>query len=182
MLTDAQIQTAYQGIIRRAASMAEIALHKAMHPDVSALISNLKASTTNVNHVMPAIRAFQWMLGRKPDSAGLNYWAGLLAGGGSTASIYAAFLGTPEAQSVYPNSATNSTFVTTCYNKIFGRAPDSAGLNYWVGQLNSGVSRDNVLLQLGESAEAKDRIAPKISAWQDQAGNGATNIYSGSFF
>lgn len=182
MLTDAQIQTAYQGIFRRAPSMAEIALHKAVQPDLNALIGNLKSHSENVNFVLPAIRSFQWMLGRKPDSAGLNYWAGQLAGGGSTASIYAAFLGTPEAQSVYPNSASNTVFVTTCYSKIFSRAPDTAGLNYWVGQLNSGVSRSNVLLQLGESDEAKARIAPKISTWQSQAGAGATNIYSGSFF
>ena len=34
----------------------------------------------------------------------------------------------------------NTQFVTFLYNTVLHRAPDTNGLNYWTGQLNSGDS------------------------------------------
>jgi hypothetical protein len=39
----------------------------------------------------------------------------------------------------------NSGFVTDLYNTFFNRAPDAGGLNFWVGQLNSGLPREVAL-------------------------------------
>ena len=40
---------------------------------------------------------------------------------------------------------------------VLGRLPDSNGLNYWIGQLNSGTeTRYEVLLGFSESAENKE--------------------------
>ena len=42
------------------------------------------------------------------------------------------------------------------YNNVLGRDADASGLNYWLGQLDSGAeTRYEVLLGFAESAENK---------------------------
>ena len=46
--------------------------------------------------------------------------------------------------------------MNTLYKNVLGRDADTGGLNYWLGQLNSGVeTRYEVLLGFAESAENK---------------------------
>ena len=46
--------------------------------------------------------------------------------------------------------------MNTLYQNVLGRAPDTSGLNYWLGQLNSGAeTRYEALLGFAESAENK---------------------------
>ena len=46
--------------------------------------------------------------------------------------------------------------MTTLYQNVLGRAPDTSGLNYWLGQLTSGAeTRYEALLGFAESAENK---------------------------
>lgn len=93
---------------------------------------------------------------RAPDAVGLDYWASQAvdwqaAQPGVTFSkvngdIANVFSGTPEAISAYGTVTQQSspaqlqTFVTSVYNNVLNRAPDSAGLNYWVGNLQTGAS------------------------------------------
>lgn len=181
MATDTETLTAYQGILRRSIPLAEAAIIGAGFPTVAALLAHLKGSAENINFVVPAIRSMQWVLGRRPDSAGLDYWAGVLRGGGSVATMYASMLASTEGQSKYPSSSTNAVFVNNAYSRILGRTPSSSESSYWVGQLTGGMSRGNVLFNIGESSEAVNRIATPISNWQSSAGVGS-GVYSGSFF
>jgi hypothetical protein len=48
--------------------------------------------------------------------------------------------------------------VSDLYSSLFGRAADSNGLSYWVGQLNSGVVRDNVMDSFLFSAEYTNKM------------------------
>ncbi len=53
-------------------------------------------------------------------------------------------------------STPDEKFVNTLYQNVLGRAPDTSGLNYWLGQLNSGAeTRYEALLGFAESAENK---------------------------
>jgi subtilisin family serine protease len=61
----------------------------------------------------------------------------------ATDSIYAASGGTP------------TSYVTSLYQTIFGRAPDPAGLSYYAGQIGAGVSRQAVIQELLGFDEAK---------------------------
>jgi hypothetical protein len=86
--------------------------------------------------------------GRPADPAGLRYWEGVLAndnapttlqGINSAYSTVAAvravvnsFGNSAESQALY-GGGTTTQFVTAIYNNALGRAPDSAGLAYWVG-------------------------------------------------
>jgi len=88
------------------------------------------------------------LFNRAPEKGGLDYWTGQIYSGalgfedGSCANT---MLSLPAVQAIYPVSMSNTNFVTSIYNNVFGRSPDADGLAYWVGQLNSGVSRGAVI-------------------------------------
>ena len=49
----------------------------------------------------------------------------------------------------------HQTFVSNLYEEVLQREPDSIGMNYWLGQLNSGAeTRYEVLLGFSQSAES----------------------------
>jgi hypothetical protein len=57
---------------------------------------------------------------------------------------------------------TDTGFVTAMYENVLGRAPDQAGLNFWLGQLEGGgQTRAVVLVRFAESPE---NVA-KTAAW-----------------
>ena len=66
------------------------------------------------------------------------------------------FLASVEFKQRYGEDVTDSTYVNTLYKNVLGRDADPSGLNYWLGQLNSGAeTRYEVLLGFAESAENK---------------------------
>jgi uncharacterized protein DUF4214 len=60
------------------------------------------------------------------------------------------FFNTPEYLAL---NRDNNGFVTDLYNAFFSRLPDAAGLSYWLGQLSSGIPRNNVMSSFLFSAE-----------------------------
>ena len=67
--------------------------------------------------------------------------------------ISQAFAGSPEFIGTY-GSLNNSQFVTLVYQNVLGRAPDAAGLAYWVGQLDGAfMTRGQVMVGFSESPE-----------------------------
>lgn len=89
---------------------------------------------------------------RQPDLQGFVYQTNTMDGGMSLQTITANFLNSPEFQQTY-GALNNTQFVTLLYNNALNRTPDSEGLNYWVTQLNSGVSRADVVDGFSESSE-----------------------------
>ena len=49
----------------------------------------------------------------------------------------------------------NQTFLSNLYNGIISRNVDDSGVDYWLGRLNNGISRNSVLEELINSGEAK---------------------------
>lgn len=115
---------------------------------------------------------YQGALGRTPDAAGLAYWEQIATALPSAAqslgpyglsdysgnyngslSIAGGFTNSAEFIAKY-GALTNQQYVTQLYANILDRAPDTAGLNSWVSQLNSGVSREHVLAGFADSLEA----------------------------
>jgi hypothetical protein len=97
-------------------------------------------------------RLYEATLGRAPDQAGEAYWLSALQAGTSLTQIAAGFVGSAEFQTDYSNLTPN-TFVTLLYNNVLKRAPDTPGLNDWVGRLNNGASQASVVLGFSDSAE-----------------------------
>lgn len=97
-------------------------------------------------------RIYQAVMGRAPDSGGLDYWAAQRGSGVSTAQMAQGFMGAPEFAALY-GSPGNSAFVELLYHNALGRAADPAGSAYWVGALGAGTARAEVIAGFADSAE-----------------------------
>ena len=100
-------------------------------------------------------RLYDATFDRLPDAAGLGAWTANLAAGMSALTIATAFAGSAEFQQRF-GSVSNEQFITQMYQFCLNRNPDQGGYDYWVGQLNGGVSRAQMLLNFSESAEHVD--------------------------
>lgn len=107
--------------------------------------------------------AYVAFFNRPADVAGLNYWTSY---NGSIADLFNAFAGSQEYKSLFTGQ--NSTqIVNTVYQNLFGRSPDVAGLNYWVGQLDAGkVTVGNIANAVNAGAQGTDKtiIDNKVAA------------------
>ncbi|MDX1764441.1 MAG: DUF4214 domain-containing protein, partial [bacterium] len=88
-------------------------------------------------------RFYQECLSRDPDQAGLESWVNELLEGTLTGSDLASAL--LFSQEFLDLNTTNDEYIAILYGAFFDREPDSAGLDYWLSQLNSDVSREDVL-------------------------------------
>jgi Domain of unknown function (DUF4214)/Putative Ig domain/Ig-like domain from next to BRCA1 gene/Matrixin len=109
----------------------------------------------------PVTRLYFAYFLRIPDYEGLLFWVNQYRQGATLDSISQGFAGSAEFQSTY-GSLNNTQFVTLLYQNVLGRAPDAGGLAFWVGQLNSGVTRGSVMLGFSESPEYKQASYNKV--------------------
>ncbi len=82
---------------------------------------------------------------RAPDAAGLTYWtndANL-----KLSEIAQSFFEQEETKTLYPINTTNRDFIKSVYQNLFNREPDTAGWNYWEGELNEGKYSKNLFIQ-----------------------------------
>lgn len=95
--------------------------------------------------------------GRPADTIGLNFWANSIdAANGSIAAVQAGFSASNESQALFGNKSTIDK-VTAIYQNAFGRAPEPAGLAFWVARLDSGaVTQAQASWTIQQSAGAGD--------------------------
>ena len=61
-----------------------------------------------------------------------------------------------ETRAIYSENTSNAEFATIVYGNVLGRAPDQAGLEFWVSALDSGaVSRDQLIMDVLEGVNAR---------------------------
>ncbi len=90
------------------------------------------------SHEERVLEAYLAYYGRPADPGGLQYWSNRLRNeGGNINSIINAFGESLEYQQRFGNLS-STQLVTNLYQQLFGRNPDSGGLNFYVGKLNSG--------------------------------------------
>ena len=83
-------------------------------------------------------KAYVAYYGRPADPGGLNYWAARMdSEGQSLNAIIGAFGNSAEFNGRY-GGLTFLQLVTKIYQQALGRAPDPAGLDYYVGELQAG--------------------------------------------
>lgn len=100
-----------------------------------------------------AYRLYKAAFDRTPDQSGLSYWIKQLDNGATLGSVARGFLQSPEFQSLYGASASDRDFVAKLYNNVLDRMPDQGGYDYWLGQMQQGMSREAVLINFSESQE-----------------------------
>jgi hypothetical protein len=92
---------------------------------------------------------------RAPDAVGLNFWGTAFANGTTLEQMATLFVDQEETRATYPQGTTNSNFAESVYNNVLGRTPDQAGIDFWVGALDSNaVSRDQFILEVIRGAKA----------------------------
>ena len=102
-----------------------------------------KATVPSKNAVKFATRLYTCCLGRDPEAEGLEYWAlaltNLDATGYQAASL---FFTLPEFVGL---KTTNEEYLTRLYTTFMGREPEADGFAYWLGLLNGGTDRVDVM-------------------------------------
>jgi hypothetical protein len=101
---------------------------------------------------------YRSILGRAPDSGGAVYWqdeiARLRGLGADLLEAYRVMAGWFFASDEYAGkNASDVQYVTDLYRAFFGRSPDQAGLNFWIGQLAAGMPRGVALYSFLFSVE-----------------------------
>lgn len=96
-------------------------------------------------------RLYAVVLGREPDTNGLNSWVNKLKNKQITGAQTAAeFFNSTE----YLKKKTSDTqYLIDLYNTFFGRKPDETGKNYWMNQIQKGKGRNFILKGFAESNE-----------------------------
>lgn len=101
------------------------------------------------------VRLYVALLRRVPDEGGFRFWVSERTNGRTLASVASSFQASSEFLDANAD-LTSAEFVTLLYNNVLERQPDRGGLDFWIGQLDSGAqTTDQVVLAFTESSEFK---------------------------
>lgn len=111
-----------------------------------------------------AYRIYQAAFDRAPDAGGLGYWIANMEKGMSVAAVANAFIASQEFRDMYGAQPGNRDMVAKFYTNVLHRAPDDAGLDFWVKALDShAIDAATALSGFSESAENIAQLAGTIS-------------------
>ena len=122
---------------------------------LAALLStHLFAATTNtsVEEVRTLARLYSAAFDRDPKTEGLNFWVRSYEDGRSVVDIAKDFYNSPEFIAKY-GTLTNRGYVEQLFRNVLGREGASEGIEFWIGNLDSGTSRARVLSKFSDSPE-----------------------------
>lgn len=129
------------------------------------LIESMMYSNEFRGRFGPLVRLYTAYFQRVPDYAGLMYWFNSMypSSGPATslAQVSEAFAQSAEFVTTY-GPLSNGAFVSRVYQNVLGRSPDNAGYTYWLGQLNAGMTRGQVMTSFSESAENQGATANSL--------------------
>jgi hypothetical protein len=111
-----------------------------------------------------AYRVYQAAFDRTPDAGGLGYWIANMEKGSSLTAVAKAFIDSQEFRDVYGVQPSHRDMVAKFYTNVLHRAPDEAGLEFWVKALDSGaIDAATALTGFSESAENVAQLTGIIS-------------------
>ena len=127
------------------------------------VVAALMGSPDYQGRLAPIVRLYTAYFKRLPDYAGLMYWFNTMhpASGSSglgLSQVSNAFAQSSEFTTTY-GPLNNARFVTRVYENVLNRAPEPAGQAYWVGRLDTGMSRGELMIGFSESAENQSATA-----------------------
>ncbi|WP_198116884.1 DUF4214 domain-containing protein [Massilia rhizosphaerae] len=95
--------------------------------------------------------------GRPADPAGLAYWSQQLAQAGGDFSVIKDAFANSEEATVRFSSTTATDRITEIYQQLFNRAPEAAGLSYWVDAVSKGhATMADVAIDVLQGAQGSD--------------------------
>ncbi len=103
------------------------------------------------------IRFYAAVFARTPDNDGIRFWLNQYdTGEWSTRRIANFFVTSDEFVALYGEDTTNEQFVDAVYPNVLGRQPDVDGRSFWIGFLDQGNSRAEMILLVSNSPEFID--------------------------
>lgn len=103
-----------------------------------------KILATSDEWISSVVRSFYLdTLGREPDAAGYAYWISQARAGKPIADVGSFFYGSDE-YFIVTGQSNYRVWIEDLYQKLMLRQGDAGGIDYWVQQLNSGMSRPAV--------------------------------------
>lgn len=109
-----------------------------------------------------AYRLYKAAFDRAPDKAGIGYWIKMMDGGASLESVAAGFAASKEFADLYGANASDAGFVELLYQNVLHRQLDAPGRDFWLGALEQGQGRQQVLAFFSESAENQTQVIGTI--------------------
>jgi len=106
-------------------------------------------------------RLYQAAFDRVPDAGGFSYWLNAMDKGYTLSQIASLFLPQKEFIDMYMSDPSDANFVTKLYAHVLHRAPDEAGLQWWLENVNR-ASRAEVLVMFSESPENQAQVIGSI--------------------
>ncbi|QEI06553.1 DUF4214 domain-containing protein [Pigmentiphaga aceris] len=101
--------------------------------------------------------------GRPADPNGLAFWEAQAARDGNVAAVAKAFTTSPEYQALYAGR-TNAQIVDAIYVNLLARHAEPAGLQYWVGRLDSNALEvSSLVIAIMSAAQNSETIADRLA-------------------
>ena len=123
---------------------------------IAGSISLTEYRDKNINVTRFVNRNYLYALERKGEASGLNYWCEQIINRKQTPKQCAqSFVFSKECVN---RNLNNREFVEMLYRLYMGREADQGGLNYWLGQMNKGMSRQKVANNFANSKEFKNIV------------------------
>ncbi len=120
------------------------------------------------------LRLYQAVLGREPEGAGAQFWIDLYdTGEWNTRRIANHFANSDEFAVTYGPQLNNVEFTEIVYRNVLGRPPDNDGFAFWVGQLDNGMTRGEVILLISNAPEFIDANPLQSDARSDSGPRGS---------
>jgi Domain of unknown function (DUF4214)/RTX calcium-binding nonapeptide repeat (4 copies) len=104
-------------------------------------------------------RLYSAAFGRAPDAPGLAHQLEALHAGWSPVGLAQNFLASAEFVSRFGTGQSDDAFVTMLYGNVLNRAPDPPGYAVQIDALAHGLSRAQLLINFGDSAENQAKVA-----------------------
>lgn len=129
-----------------------IALKFLVLPVLLVFSAALSAATATVDDVRAIARLYSAAFDREPLEDGLNFWVRSFEAGASLTQIAARFNQAPEFTRKY-GPLDNTEYVEQLFRNVLGRDGAPEGIDFWVGNLEDGISRAKILERFSESPE-----------------------------
>jgi len=133
-------------------------------PEFTGFSQGIFGTPATRKEINTVVDFYRGLLARMPDDTGFMNWVtqfrtaqcqGAAAVGATANSISSSFINSAEYASRARN---NPQFVGDLYNAILRRGGDLGGVQFWITQLDTGVSRDSVRAQFLATAEFTARV------------------------
>jgi len=112
-----------------------------------------------------AYRIYKAAFDRTPDMGGLGFWIAQMDKGMDVVEVAARFIDSPEFRQTYGTNVSDTKFLTSVYNNVLDRDPDTAGLAWWVNEMKTNPAKtwQKVLADFSESPENQTNVASLIA-------------------